>query len=377
MKNYLETIEELSKSVGLHEGEIDVLIREILVGSSDTLGCARCNLWLFEEDQSKLASVLAYTSSTNIFSHEAPLTMDQLPNYFRFLKKNELIVSNNAREEPMNSELIAGYIDPNNITSMIDVPIRAEGKMIGVICFEHVKKEHQWTKDEQKFTQALAQLLSLALETKKKREYRMELEKIVREKEVLISEINHRVKNNMAVIIGLLNLQKHKTQNSYHSKLFEEVKDKVFSMSMIQEQLHSSGNIDSINLGSFLEDLIKNLNISYGQEKNIEINLEMDEIGIDVSRAIPCGLLANEILTNSFKYAFNEQNLFPKLDISLSINDSHGHLTFRDNGPGFELNTSTGGMGLVLIKDLAEQIDAKMTIFPKNGVEIKLLIPIH
>lgn len=376
MKNYLETIEELSKSVGLHEGKIDVLIREILVGSSNTLGCDRCNSWLFKDEQSKLISLLAYTSSTKIFSYEPPLTILQLPNYFKFLKKNELIVSNNAREEPMNSELIDGYIEPNNITSMIDVPIRAEGKMIGVICFEHVKKMHQWTNDEKKFTQAVAQLLSLALETKKKREYRMELEKIVKQKEVLISEINHRVKNNLAVIIGLLNLQKQKTHNKYHAQLFEEVKDKVFSMSMVQEQLHSSGNIDSINLGRFLEDLITNLNISYGQEKNIEINIEMDEIGLDVSRAIPCGLLANEILTNSFKYAFNEQNLFPKLDISLNLKESYGYLTFKDNGPGFNLNKSTNGMGLLLIKDLADQIDAEMTVLPENGVEIKLLIPI-
>ena len=376
MKNYLETIEELSKSVGLHAGEIEVLIREILVGSSKTLSCGRCNSWLFEEEQSKLVSLLAYTSSSHLFSNEASLSVVQLPNYFRFLKKNELIVSNNAREEPMNSELIDGYIAPNDIRSMIDVPLRAEGKMIGVICFEHVKKEHQWSEDEQMFTQAVAQLLSLALETKKKREYRLELEKIVKQKEVLISEINHRVKNNMAVIISLLNLQKQKTQNPYHSKLFEEVKDKVFSMSMIQEQLHASGNIDSIDLGSFLKNLIKNLNISYGREKAIEINLEMDEIGIDVSRAIPCGLLSHEILTNSFKYAFNDQNLLPKLDISLKIKGSHGHLTFRDNGPGFELNTSTGGMGLVLIKDLAGQIDATMNIYTENGVVIELLIPL-
>lgn len=376
MHNYLETIEELSKSVGLDSGDIDVLTREILARSSNTLGCARCNSWLFEEGQSKLASLLAYTSSSKSFSYEAPLLMEQLPNYFRFLTMNKIIVSNNARDEPMNSELIDGYIAPNEIMSMIDVPLRAEGEMIGVICFEHVKKEHKWSDDEQRFTQAVGQLLSLALETKKKRVYRLELEKLVKQKEVLISEINHRVKNNMAVIISLLNLQNQKTQDPFHSKLFDEVKDKVFSMSMIQEQLHSSGNIDSIDLGSFLENLIANLNISYGQEKDIEINLEMDEIGIDISRAIPCGLIANEILTNSFKYAFNEQNLLPKLDISLNITGSHGDLTFRDNGPGFDLNKATSGMGLELIKDLAEQIDATMSIAAEKGVLIKLLIPI-
>ena len=376
MQNYLETIEELSKSVGLHEIEIDVFIREILVNSSNTLSCDRCNSWLFEDDQSKLVSLLSYSSSSNLFSYEDPLFINQLPNYFEFLKKNEIIVANNALVEPMNYELIDGYLGPNKITAMIDVPLRSEGKMIGVICFEHVKKKHKWSRDEQKFTQAVAQLLSLALETKKKREYRLELEKIVRQKEVLISEINHRVKNNMAVIISLLNLQKHKTEDQYHLKLFEEVKDKVFSMSMIQEQLHNNGNFESIDLSDFLEQLITNLNISYGEGKLVEIKLEMKHFGIDVTKAIPCGLIANEVLTNSFKYAFNEPSTLNKIEIRLDITDSHGVLTFKDSGPGFKLNSSTVGMGLELIKDLADQIDANLSIRSENGVEIKLLIPL-
>ena len=276
----------------------------------------------------------------------------------------------------MNAELLNGYIIPNEITSMIDVPLRSEGKMIGVICFEHVKMSHAWSSEEQKFTQSMSQLLSLALETNKKREYRNELEKIIKQKEILIAEINHRVKNNMSVIVSLLNLQKSKTQDTYHSELIEEVKSKVFSMSMIQEQLHASGNIDSINLAGYLEELVTNLNDSYGQGKEVEFNLEMESIGIDVSKAIPCGLIANEILTNSFKYAFNELNQHPKLGIKLEKEGHFAELEFQDNGAGFDLNTSKTGMGLELIKDLSEQIGASITFNSAHGVSIKLLIPI-
>ncbi|NOQ73962.1 MAG: GAF domain-containing protein [Crocinitomix sp.] len=376
MQSYLEVIEELSKSVNLRNGEIDKFTEEILIKSSDLLGCARCNAWLFEKEQSKLASLLSYSRINNSLKVDAPLTKKTLPNYFKFLQKNSLIVSDNARNEPMNSELLEGYIIPNQIMSMIDVPLRSEGKMIGVICFEHVRENHSWTFNEQNFTQSVAQLLSLALETNKKREYRIELEKIIGQKEVLLSEIIHRVKNNMSVIMSLLNLQKSKTKDAHHAGLFDEIKDKVYSMAIIQEQLHTNNTIDRIDLGDYLQNLVANLNNSYGLGKAVNINLDLDDnIGLDVSKAIPCGLISNEILTNSFKYAFNNEEETRELSISLhEINDSI-QLYFKDNGPGFDLDVAKSGMGLELIRDLSDQIDAEIDIQIDDGVGIKLLFP--
>ncbi|MDB4061538.1 sensor histidine kinase [Vicingaceae bacterium] len=137
--------------------------------------------------------------------------------------------------------------------------------------------------------------------------------------------MNHRVKNNMALIISLLNLQKYKTKDDYHSDLLEEVKSKVYSMSMIQEQLHSNGNVDSINLGKYLERLVGNLNDTYGQDKKVLFNLEMQSLGLNASQAIPCGLIANEVLTNSFKYIFSDNNQNPELGIKLVKQEGFAH----------------------------------------------------
>ena len=375
MHNYLKSIEELSNSTNIHKGEITDFAKEVLIIATNTLECNGCSVWLFEQDQTKLVSLLSYTRSDNMFTEQSILNIAQLPNYFKFLKKNEIIVSNNAMKEPMISELLDSYIIPNKITPMIDVPLRSEGKIIGVICFEHIEIQHSWTVNEQLFTQSLAQLLSLALETRKKREYRIALEKIIIQKEVLISEVNHRVKNNMAVIISLINLQKQKTKDIYHSWLFEEINNKVYSMSMIQEQLNANGNVESISLGTYLKSLVNSLNDTYGEEKNIEINLELDKVEVDISKAIPCGLIANEILTNSFKYAFDLRNEFPKLTIILKQSDGKVELTFCDNGSGFDNKTPQVGMGLELIKDLSEQIDAEITIDIENGVVIKIVMP--
>ena len=133
MRNYLETIEELAKSKDLHEGAIKNFTKEILLKSSHVLNCRRSNIWLFEEKQTKLVCLLAYDVYKQGFTDGFTLRKEALPNYFKFLSKNKIIISNDTGIEPMNSELLESYIFPNKITSMIDVPLRSEGKMIGVV----------------------------------------------------------------------------------------------------------------------------------------------------------------------------------------------------------------------------------------------------
>ncbi|PWH85012.1 histidine kinase dimerization/phosphoacceptor domain -containing protein [Brumimicrobium oceani] len=376
MRNYLKSIEKLSKSTNIHKGDIIDFAKEFLITATKTMDCSRGSVWLFESNQTELTSLISYSRSDHKFTQPEGLDITQLPRYFKYLKKNEIIVTNDALNNPLTSELLQSYIIPNKITSMVDIPIRSEGKMIGVICFEYQETEHSWTENEQMFIEFLAQLFALALETKKKKKYQNELEKTILQKGILISEVNHRVKNNMAVIISLINLQKQKTKDVYHSWLFEEINNKVHAMSMIQEQLNAKGNVESINLGLFLERLISSLNASYGQDKAIDLKLELDTVALDISKAIPCGLIANEILTNSFKYAFDLRNEFPELLVSLKKYKDRIELSFKDNGSGFDIETPHSGMGIELIKDLSEQIDAKMSIHTDNGVEIKLRFPI-
>ncbi|MFK8046447.1 MAG: histidine kinase dimerization/phosphoacceptor domain -containing protein [Crocinitomicaceae bacterium] len=371
--NYIGIIEELSKSKYLHEGEIENFARELLVKSSLLLGCERCNSWVFNESGTVLRSLLGYSVQTERFSKEQSLNQSELPNYFKFIRKNEIIVSADAQKEPMNSELLATYLFPNNIMSMVDVPLRSEGKIIGVICFEHVKKKHIWTSKELKFTQSIAQLLSLALETKEKISYRKKLEKIIQQKEVLIAEINHRVKNNMAVILSLLNFQKEKAKDQYHSQLFSEFRNKVYSMAVVQQQLYSRDDFDCIELGQYIKELTENIYASYSQEQAVCVELNLDTVEVDVLKAIPCGLIVNEILTNSYKYAFGDKNLFPTLKVTLVKKNNQVEIVISDNGDGFNSQHSRNGMGLELVTGLAEQIDGSILINSEKGVQVELI----
>ncbi|MDX1349184.1 MAG: histidine kinase dimerization/phosphoacceptor domain -containing protein [Putridiphycobacter sp.] len=372
---YLQTIEALSKSINLHNGEIAAFTKEILKKSTETLKCTRCNAWVFTNDNRELQSLYAYDFQTDIFTVEASLKRDYLPNYFSFLERNEFVVSNEAQLEAYNTELLESYLIPNNIVSMIDVPLRSEGKMIGVVCFEHVNFRHDWSIAEQSFTQSVAQLLSLAIETKEKKKYRESLEKIIVQKEVLLAEINHRVKNNMAIILSLLNIQRSKSSDQFHYQLFSEIKDKVYSIAAVQEQLHSTEEIDQIDLRDYITKLTQNLHVSYDQDKAICVDIKLDKVQLDVSKAIPCGLIVNEVLTNCFKYAFDQKNLFPKLFVSLKKIDENVQLVIQDNGRGFNLNEVKNGMGLDLIEGLAEQLDGKIVIDVADGVNIALSFP--
>lgn len=371
--SYLATIERLSKSSALHIGDVDEYIKEVLRDSSEAIGCERTNVWRFNNDKTALELILAYNKGENSFSTGLSIGQEEIPRYFRMLKKNDIIYADNAITDKRYSELVNSYIVPNKITSMIDVPVRSEGKMIGVVCFEHVNSEISWSESDINFTQSIAQLISLNMETQKKWAYRKELEKLLEQKEVLLKEINHRVKNNLAIIVSLMNLQNSKSKDDFHSSLFNELKNKLYSISAVQNQLINSKNQNEINFGKYIEGLANNLISSYPQEKQITISFSLEKIILPINIAIPLGLMSNEILTNSLKYAFNNQNNSScHIEISLIQKEDAIELTLKDNGTGYSISSVSKGLGIELIDDLAEQIDAIVERKTQSGVEVKI-----
>lgn len=367
---FIDTIESLAKSNSLREGDVQNYIKEVLMKAAEAVECERVNAWLFDKNHNSLDSLLAYNQKTEEYSSEPSLNRKMFPQYFKFLTKNELIVADDARTEPMNKELVEAYLIPNDIYSMTDVPLRSEGKMIGVICFEFTGQFHTWTKEEEKFMQSVAQLLSLSLETDAKKKYREQLESLVKQKDILIKEINHRVKNNISIILSLINMQERKVKDPEDEVLFEDLKNKVFSMSAVQEQLHNKQEVDKIEIKEYLDSLIKNLRNSFDPENNVTATLDLDHIKLDIIKAIPLGLIANEVITNSFKYAFPDHKN-PELHIGCKKDRNEINIVFRDNGPGKNDNIGEG-MGMEIIESLTEQIDGTFKQYNDNGLVTEL-----
>ncbi|MEG4370595.1 PAS domain S-box protein [Microcoleus sp. B4b_D2] len=199
----------------------------------------------------------------------------------------------------------------------------------------------------------------------------------LREKEVLLKEIHHRVKNNMQVISSLLQLQAQYIEDEATLTLFEESQTRIHSMALIHEQLYQSEHLDRIALSPYVENLVANLYQSFGcGNTSIKFNLKVDPIYLNIETAIPCGLIINELVSNSLKYAFIS-SLAGEISINFhEINNSQFHLTIQDNGRGFPANfdwENTETLGLRLVKMLAYQLEASIAIDSQRGTCYSLI----
>jgi two-component sensor histidine kinase len=195
----------------------------------------------------------------------------------------------------------------------------------------------------------------------------------VKEKEVLLSEVFHRVKNNMNIITSLLNLQKDISTSPETKNALEDSRNRVFSMALVHQKIYQNRSLNHINFKDYVTDLTDELCASFGNTI-IEKELELENIELDISYAIPCGLIINELVTNSFKYArLPDRKL--KIYVKLFQKADTVYLIIKDNGPGVEdfESLNKDSLGLFLVKSLSEQIDAKYMFRNNPGCELELV----
>ena len=191
------------------------------------------------------------------------------------------------------------------------------------------------------------------------------LQEQLEEKEVLLKEIHHRVKNNLQVICSLLNLQARYLKEEKLIKYFKEAQNKVRSMALVHEQLYQSKNLSKLSLLDYVEQLIGNLFRAYSITNNVNCKTKIDGFYLDLDAAIPCGLIINEIVSNALKYAFPSQD---KGEIRIEAFPDKANnlvLVIADNGIGlksdFNLEKSKS-LGLKLVKSLTQQLQGDWKI---------------
>jgi two-component sensor histidine kinase len=359
---FLEVIEGLSKNPNIGDGNVEKMASEILHKSSHFLKVSRVNVWLTNENQPSLECLLAYQKDSDLFYRETPIFKASCPIYFAHINKNEYIVTSDSREEEFMKELLTDYLLPNAIYSMIDVPIIMSGKFRGILCFENTGTVRDWTNDEQHFAIALAHLMTLTLENEEKNKYREELEKVVKEKSLLIGEMNHRVKNNLTIINALIKSESYKVKDDFHKALFLNLESKTIALSSLLDFTFVDSEQNTLDLNAFINKLFRNIDETYGHDLVVDIKIDSEQIKIDESKAIPTALILNEIIVNCYKHAFNssKSNL-----IQFSAHMTKKNTTkieIKDNGPGLPANYIKKGLGYDFITGLCEQIDAILTV---------------
>ncbi|MBI3501062.1 MAG: PAS domain S-box protein [Bacteroidetes bacterium] len=219
--------------------------------------------------------------------------------------------------------------------------------------------------------------MSISRDITRIKEAEEQLKKSVHEKEILLKEIHHRVKNNMQVISSILKLQSAYVKDKKTVELLNECRNRIASMAFIHASLYMTKDFANINFSDYVSNIAGNLQQSYvSADKKILLQIDVPKVNLHIDDAIPCGLIINELLSNSFKYAFVKKKR-GTVGISVKVKKENIILAIWDNGSGFPKNINyknTESLGLQLVNSLSEQIGGKIKMESKKEVGTKFII---
>jgi two-component sensor histidine kinase len=362
----LSKINALSKSE-----DVDTLCRQAVEYSLEGIGFDRAGIWLFAEDGKSLIGMFG-TDTLGRLQDERGLTLplDHPPaqaifmsrELALFIKQDEL---RNERAEVVgrgdhvmaglwNGEQAIGFFSGDNLVTGRRITVQ-QRELLGLLA---VSVGH--------------------LCTLKRAEERIRAE--IREKEMLVRETNHRVKNNMQIIASLLNLQTRQTTDPAVVRMFRESRLRIQAMAQVHEMLYSSHVPARLDFGRYVESLTEKLKVSFGTDrKGIAFVLDTESVLLDVDAAVPCGLIVQELISNVLKYAFPEGwTGKPEVRISVRRSDGGCELTVRDNGAGLPASLdfeTVDTLGLSLVRMLGrDQLKGILDIrsVPGEGVEFRI-----
>ena len=277
-----------------------------------------------------------------------------------------------------------GYAEKFGLSSILFVPILSEGDILGTISMYRNKPGNPFTEDDQLFLQNVAGKVGFAI-TKAKlfndnmieiAERKIIEEKIktaLKEKETLIRELYHRTKNNMQVIYSLLGIKGSMVEDENTRIILEDMGNRIQTIALVHQMLYQSKNLSRIDLKDYITDLAKLLMDSYSvTEDNVKLFVDLESIMVLIDTAIPCGLIINELISNSFKHAFPDGR---KGVISIHLSRSEKdiiELKISDNGVGISDSSDylTGNtLGIQLFRNIAEdQLQGEVAFDSTNGV---------
>jgi len=208
----------------------------------------------------------------------------------------------------------------------------------------------------------------------------IQIKESLEEKESLLGEIHHRVKNNLTLVLGLIEMQRDMQSDELLKNQFNEIKNRIFAMSLIHDKMYKSNSFANIELDDYLKDLVTTVSRFYGKGKEISLKFDFQKIIVKGKDAIPIALLMNEVVTNSFKYAFNSRENKEESELFISINKvinstEEIKLIVKDNGPGLPENfdiKKSKSLGFKLIHIFVKQLKGELKYYNDNGLTFEI-----
>lgn len=257
------------------------------------------------------------------------------------------------------------FVDDAERCSELTVPIILNGKVIGIIDSENHDLGFYSDRDRQNL-EAVASVIAIKFHAaqlrSEKENVQEELRKSLDEKTVLLSEVHHRVKNNLAIISGLLHLQSDDLNHPELLEIMLEMSNRIQSIAEVHELLYNSDSFADITFEDYTQNLFRTISSTIQKTNRVKLNLDIDyDLKININQAIPLGLILNELVTNSFKYAF-DMVPEPMINFSLRLLDGRVIGEYSDNGPGFSSDyiANPKSLGFTVINALFAQLEADL-----------------
>jgi signal transduction histidine kinase/CheY-like chemotaxis protein len=404
LKNHQAALLELAKSDALLDGNLTQALHAITAAAGDILDVDRVSIWVFEEDRSAIRLLDLYQRSARSHHSGTILRASQYPAYFGAVETEEhAIAAHDAHHDPRTKEFSDSYLTPLNIGAMLDAPVRRRGRVVGILCHEHVGGSRTWTADEENVASSLATMVTLAMEATDRREAERDL-RIAKEaaeiankaKSEFLASMSHEIRTPMNAIIGMADVLWDTPLTADQRKYLRVVRRAGGSLlSLINDILDLSkveaGRLELDNVEFDLNELI---------EKAVEIlalraNDKGLELACHLSPDIPCQLIGDpnrlhQILVNLIGNAikFTDQGsvllrVLPDPDVNrpgairFSIEDTGIGIPEDKLGSIFESFTQAHsaisrlyggtGLGLPISKHLAELMGGRIWVISREG----------
>ncbi|MBD2461352.1 PAS domain S-box protein [Oscillatoria sp. FACHB-1407] len=216
-------------------------------------------------------------------------------------------------------------------------------------------------------------------DTTERKQAEEQLKTSLHEKELLLKEVHHRVKNNMQVISSIFSLQSQHTTDPDTLTILADSQNRIRSMALIHEKLYQSNSLAKIDFADYVRSLMQNLFSTHRDQANkVQLNLDISDVPLNIDTAIPCGLILNELVSNSLKHAFKEKQSGEIMITFMNSTQEHVHLVVKDNGTGLPSNLNiyqTDSLGLRLIRALSRQLNGKWELYNNGGTVFTIVFP--
>lgn len=393
--------------------KVDENITETMHLVGDFAGVDRSYVFLFYDNKEKMDNTHEWCAKgiEPQIENLKGLDVSEFPWWMKNLNKSKTIHVPVVSELPPEANNEKEILESQNIKSVVVVPLIADKNLIGFLGFDSVHKPLIWPDDilyllrivgdiissaisqknakeelqkskeeleirvKERTLELMESNLALKAEIEERKHIQNQLSSSLKEKEMLLKEIYHRVKNNLMVISSLLNLQSRYIKDKEALSIFKESQSRANSMALIHEKLYRSSDLKRINFGEYIRTLSTDLFHTYVADPSlISLNMDVENLMLDINTTVPLGLILNELVTNCMKHAFPDGrkgeiyiNFHKKKDIFI--------LNVRDDGIGFPQDLdleNTGTLGMQLITSLTEQIDGEMELNKTNGTDFKI-----